>query len=761
MAYLFNTTEYDLADLLSRIDQGEIRLPDIQRPFVWGTAKVRELFDSMYQGYPVGILLMWENNTESNSRTIGEDNKRESARYMLIDGQQRMTSLYSVIKGVPIRQKGSSERQRIKIAFSPIEERFEVTDASIERDPLYISDVSKLYTDDSFEIIDNYVSNYKEKIEENDDDSIDIPSANDIRKRIDRVCKLDSYKFNAIVLNSAASDEQVADIFVRINSQGTQLNQSDFILTLMSVWWEEGRVTLEEFCEKAEKHNPKEPNAYNHIIDLEPSTLLRVAVGIAFKRGRLKYAYSLLQGKDLETGKFDPDRRDNQFKLLEEAQNQVLNLTNWHEFLKCIRSAGFPTKRLITSNFAITFSYMLWLMGKLDFKVDKATLQRQVSRWFFMSQTTARYSGSSESQFESDLRRIETYLGKGPDGFNQFIDNEIKSVFTSDYWKVSLPNKLDTTGAKSPALTAYFASLIVLQASALFSNQSINSLIDPAIRETKNVEVHHLFPQAYLQKELGLSRNKTNFNANKTFVDWPENIAISDAAPSKYFPQLWEGLSASVKKDQAFWHALPDNWENMEYEEFLEARRSKMAEVVRAAFEKLSDASNGAEIEDGSIEAQITKGESLHLEYKSSARWNVKANMQDKKMEHVIAKTISAFMNTEGGALIIGVEDDGNVIGLENDYKVSGNKGRDGFELFLNDLVADRLDGVTASNIKVDFTEIEGKDICRVVANASRRKVYCKSIGSNVAAEFWVRAGNSTRQLHGQEMDMYVEDHWG
>lgn len=141
---VFTKVDYDLGALIKFVTLGEIGLPDIQRPFVWKNRKVRDLFDSMYKGYPVGYLLFWQNGLAADTRTIGTDVKQKPPRLVIVDGQQRLTSLYAVIKGIPVVRE-NYETEKISIAFNPLEEKFEVADAAIRRDKSYIPDISTLW----------------------------------------------------------------------------------------------------------------------------------------------------------------------------------------------------------------------------------------------------------------------------------------------------------------------------------------------------------------------------------------------------------------------------------------------------------------------------------------------------------------------------------------------------------------------------------------------------------------------------------------
>ena len=408
----FKDTTYNLTGLLNQIDQGTIGLPDIQRPFVWTAAKVRDLFDSMYKGFPIGYLLFWSTGAEAGAKQIGTSDKQAAPQQLIVDGQQRLTSLYAVITGTPIITKDYTET-RIRIAFRPSDQTFEVTDAAIERDPEFIPDISVVFDGGFLTLVNSFLSELAEyRGEQLSDEEKDLLS-----EPIDRLKDLQNYPFKAIELDSAVDEELVAEVFVRINSQGVKLNQADFILTLMSVFWEKGRLMLEDFSRDSK--SPSEgPSPFNHFIQPSPDQMLRVAVALAFRRGRLQHVYSILRGKDLETGEFSPERRDGQFARLQDAMEYTLNLTNWHEFLSSLTSAGFRQKRMVTSEAALLYGYALWLIGKRDFDLSHGDLRGVFARWFFMTHTTGRYTSSPESQIENDLirlRNVELVVRRGFD----------------------------------------------------------------------------------------------------------------------------------------------------------------------------------------------------------------------------------------------------------------------------------------------------------------------------------------------------------
>jgi hypothetical protein len=579
---LFKKVDYILKKLVEDISMGEIGLPDIQRPFVWSMTKVRDLFDSMYRGFPIGYLLFWENGSSDTHRTIGAGPKQKVARLLIVDGQQRLTSLYAVMKAVPVITK-NFKSQRIKIAFHPLSEKFEVSNAAIEKDAEWIPDISILWQPDTKPHA--FKKTFLEKLGKRR--PLTAAEEDLIHERIDRLIKLEEYPLTALEISSSVDEDKVSEIFVRINSKGEALNQANFILTLMSVFWDEGRKELEEFCRRSKAPSPGgSPSPFNHYLRPNPEQLLRVSVALGFRRARLEHVYSLLRGKDLETRQFSDEQRVKQFALLQEAQAYTLDLQNWHEFFKVLKRAGYPSDQLISSQMAVLYTYALWLIGKRDFKVDLYRLREVMARWFFMATLTGRYTSSPEARFEQDVALLRGANTAGD--FVRILDEQIGAVLTKDYWEVTLPNELETAAARNTAQFAYYAALCLSEARVLYSKMKVSELLDPTTKAKKTaLERHHLFPRKYLQRIGVREKRLINQVANYALVEWSDNIKISDRAPSDYVPELEKRFASDELQRMYDRHGLPSNWYELDYEDFLKERRRRIALIIKSGFERL------------------------------------------------------------------------------------------------------------------------------------------------------------------------------
>lgn len=586
---LFTNIPSKVKNLVSDVRCGKIGLPDLQRPFVWKDNKVRDLFDSMLRGYPIGYVMLWESplDYDEKKNSIGSNKKiYEEPKELVIDGQQRLTALVASMYGVKVKDKNYNERE-IKISFNPLTREFAVWTTATEKDQEWISKVSDVFLAKENNSFSKFRRAYingvndartKKDVPELNDDEIDW-----IEDNLNDLLGLEDYSLPTLEITANADEQDVADIFVRVNSGGQMLNENNFIQTLIAVYEKEVHDRMTKFCE--ESRIPKDGTSYNNILEVDPQHLIRMAVGIGFHRARLKYAYMLLRGKNLETGKYSEETRNENLTIFKNALDIVLNLNNWHAFLNCVNNAGYVSSKLIASTNAVVFSYVLYLIGKTEYKVESVRLNKLISKWFFMSAITYFYTGSTESEVErqfADLRSVKT-----ADEFVDYIEKSIASRFTDDYFNTTLPKELNVSASISPAWFGYNAAQIVLNNPMLFSTSNLATYLLPGSSGTKNsIDKHHIFPKNYLTSLGFTSDRDRNQLANYTYLDYVTNIDISDEPPHVYVDRYKQKHGPSIESHFEN-HALPIGFENMDYLEFLAERRYLMAMIVKKAFERL------------------------------------------------------------------------------------------------------------------------------------------------------------------------------
>lgn len=603
--YEVNNSSID--GILSFIKNGEIAIPEIQRPFVWDSSKVRDLIDSLYKGYPVGYIITWKNpDVKLKDGTFALGKK------VLIDGQQRITALTAAILGQEV--VGSDYRKkRIKIAFNPREEKFEVSNPAIEKDSIWISDISKIFTNDfnTFSYIFKYCS---------ENNISDMEEQSKLANTITNLIAIKNNNLGIIDLSHKLDIETVTEIFIRINSKGVVLSQADFAMSKISSNEVYGgntiRKTIDYFCHLAKnpidyvaiRENDTEycnKDDFNKIKwiakeneDLySPSytDVLRVAFTYKFNRGKLADLVSLLSGRDFETREYKDEIAEESFKLLHEGVLDFVNETNYKRFIMIIKSSGIIDSSLVRSQNVLNFAYTLYLTLKAK-GIQPNKIENLVRRWLVLSILTGRYSSSPESAFDYDIKRIVE-----ADDIELYIKHVEDGELSDAFWNNILVTKLNTSVTSSPYFNVYLMAQIRNgDRGFLSSHIDVKTLIEG------RGDVHHIFPKKYLQKNGLNNRGQYNQIANYVYMQSEINIKISDKSPDKYFNELIEQCNNGEIKyggikygginnidelnNNLNENCIPREVFNMNidnYNEFLELRRRLMAEKIKEYYYKL------------------------------------------------------------------------------------------------------------------------------------------------------------------------------
>lgn len=587
---IYKSISRSVGDLLRDVEIGRIGLPDLQRQFVWKDSKVRDLLDSMLRGFPIGYVILWSSPEDyENTKTIGDNEKTfKKPDDLVIDGQQRLTSLLAAIKGLKVKDKNFKDR-RIRICYNPIESIFEVWTQAFEKDANWISDISEVFQADDEFMLPEFRESFIEQLDTSREKKGVEPLTRMERSQIERslveLLKIKDYVIPTLQITTFADEEEVADIFKRVNSGGQKLNENNFIETLIAVYDTSIYDKIHEFCESS--RIPASGTSYNQIIEVSSQHLIRMSVGLGFKRARMRYAYMLLRGRNLDTGETTAEIRETNMKIFSNALDIVLNLNNWHAFLNLFAEAGYMNKNFVASTYVVIYGYVLYLMGKFDYGVDPMTLRKLITQWIFMSAITSYYSSSPESTVEkqfADLRDVKT-----PKEFEDYINKSIETKFTDDFFNVTLPASLASSSSTSPSWYGYIAAINVLGTPMWLSNSPLAKHLLVGSSGTKNsIDKHHIFPKEHLAK-IGITEDRDrNQIANFTYLDYNTNIDISDNPPADYVPRFREKLGEDAFSLTCEQNAIPDGFENMAYFDFLEQRRKLMSGIVRKAYEYLN-----------------------------------------------------------------------------------------------------------------------------------------------------------------------------
>ncbi len=598
----YSVSQYSIKSLLGFIEAGDIAIPEIQRPFVWNATQVRDLIDSLYNGYPTGYLIIWQNpdvKLKSGKSAVGKK--------ILIDGQQRVTAIMTAIAGIKILTESYSEKC-IRIAFNPLaqsgEERFAVTTPAHEKSSFWIPDISKVFKPgfQSWTFMPKYM-------EANPD-----ADPNTVGEALQRLSSITACQIGTIVLDPSLDISEVTEIFVRINSQGKRLNEADFAMSKIAADEEHGgnilRKAIDYFCHLAVEpafysklassdlqfmqsvYAPKLAwlqSDYDDIYDPDYNDMLRVSFMHMFTRGRLGQLVSLLSGRDFESRTYTEEIEAESFDKLSAGVLNFMNEYNFKNYVLAIRSAGFISAKLLRSKMTLDFCYTLFLILQRNGEVAKTDIKHYVQKWFVFSTLTSRYVGSPESQMDRDLREIAAK------GFLPFLKENEEAFLSDAFWNVRLVQSLETSSISSPYYNTYIAAQNFFGDRSLLSNSSkVYDLV------AVTGDVHHIFPKKYLQDNGYNDKNYYNQVANYAYLDTGVNISVGKKEPREYFSEALAGCRGTqtvgtITNEEEFWanldaNCIPHSVVDMtyaDYLEFLKLRRSKMAQKIRKYYEAL------------------------------------------------------------------------------------------------------------------------------------------------------------------------------
>lgn len=594
---IYSVTPQSIEAILTWVKSGEIAIPEIQRPFVWENTKVRDLLDSLYRGFPVGYLITWRNpNVKLKDGTLS------FGKRVLIDGQQRVTALMASLLGITVLNK-DYQSVRVAIAFNPREEAFEVSNPALANDKAWISDVSVLFQPDVqlLALVNSYAESNSDLTQQ------------EVFDRIDRVRKIANNQVGIIELSDSIDIETVTEIFIRVNSQGAALSQADFAMSKIAVNETYGgnllRKAIDYFCHLSVSpaqistisHNDKDfaqsefmPKIswladYNEdLYDPTYTDMLRVAYTSQMGRGQLKNLVALLSGRNFETRQYEEEVSEKSFTQLRAGIHSFINETNFKRLIMILKSAGFVSNQLITSQNAVNFAYVLYLTGRAD-GLPAGDLEALVRQWFVMSVLTGRYAGSPETRFDQDIRQIKS------DGLDAHVKTVCSATMSDQYWQALLPSQMNTSAARSPYWSTFQAAQSALGDKGFLSSDiTCKDLIE------NRGDAHHLYPKNYM-KSREYARGQYNQIANLVLTQQEINIAIGDKAPSKYFGEIFVQCSDGPKlygnitsleslRENLKAHAVPLELLDTEipFSDFLELRRIAMSQKIRGYYMSLA-----------------------------------------------------------------------------------------------------------------------------------------------------------------------------
>ena len=565
----------------------------------------------------------------------------------------------------------------------------------------------------------------------------------------------DHYNIPIIALNKQTSKEAVCLVFEKVNTGGVSLSVFELITASFAA---EGYNLREDWY-----GNP-DAEITGRLDLLKKDVLLKGLQPTDFIQ-----AITLLQTYELNTKAKAAGKPSGQVPGISCKRKTMLNLglvdyKKWAAPLEeaFLRAATFLKKECFYASRDLPYGTQLVplaaIMVHLKDRWLEPMIYERLKTWFWCGVMGELYGSAIENRFANDIEDFLKWLND---------EKQIpRTVFDASFH----PNRLETLRTRnSAAYKGLHALLLKYGAEDFFWNANVQEIYTMG----ESLDIHHLFPKKWCIDQ-GISYKIYDSVVNKTSISYKANRKIGGDAPSKYLKKLQKdeqvGLTDFEMDAILETHLIdPGAFRNDDFSDFIHQRSVKLVEIIYTAMGKLASMPDEIALFGYGLDEekkrrlidQLKTDESDSIEFKSSMRWSMNANMVDKKMEEVILKTISAFNNGYGGTLFIGVNDQKQVIGLEHDYKTLKEANKDQFEVHLRNLINENFGkDFATTQVRIDFPIIEEKEICHIEVNRGKSPKYLAVCVPNGPRQekFYVRSGNTTQDLNIDAAAKYIND---
>lgn len=690
-------------EVITDIAKGGLKLPEFQRGYVWKSDQVRTFVQSLYRGHPTGHLLIW--HAYGAVKTRGGTSEQDGKTLLLLDGQQRLTTLYALIKGEP-PPFYEGEELFFDLWFNVVDERFSYYNKGLmEGDPCWFS---------VHGFLAKGMNQFLEELPWLEPAQQDL--AHKSLGKLNKLDKIHSYPYQVDDLK----DEKlvlgdVVEIFNRVNSAGTPLSRADLAMAHICTFWPEARGVITSFVKDMGKHG----------FGLEPAYLVRATAAVAGGSVNFDAGFYRLSTEAVQAA----------WPRVRASFEYLVNVLRHDAYIDSLADLTSP----------IVLIPMVVYLARNDASFVNAKERDAFLRWMYLANIWARYAGQTDTKLQRDVSKLSD-----PDPTASLIEHIVADRGRIQIEAADLDGKGSTSGF-------YKFEYVLARSQGAHDWFTGQTLYKKAVGKSNGLHSHHIFPRAVLRKAHVTERVLVNQVANRAFLTQKANLKIASQEPSKYLPVVEEKYPGALRQQHVPMHE--ELWHKEAYLDFMEQRRKLLARAMNRFLSKLGTAGEGATSTVG-IEELLGSAESQNLEFKSSLRWDFEKGYTVKVLEQVVVKAAAGFLNSEGGDLVIGVDDSKVVLGLEGDYGSSQRIGdRDGFERHLNGLLRNAVGDATLAFVTANFHQVDGKEICQVSIEPSDHPVYVPGEDGQGQA-FYLRQGNATRSLDPKQALDYVTSHW-
>ena len=706
-----------ISTILDKVDENQLFVPAFQREYVWKRDDAKQLIDSLVKEYPTGTMLTWETADPPELKGPHKYNEKQGAVRILLDGQQRVTTLYMLIRGeIPpyyTAPEITNDTRGLYVNIETLELSYYMR-TRMENNPLWqnITDIflRKIRAKD----IVRELEARGETVERERDDCID-----DNMRAIENILNRD---FPEQTIPVKAKIREAIDIFYKVNASGVALTDAELALAQISGYWPQARDTFKK------KLAALSEQGFVFKLDFVVYALLACLHHLGSDMRKLHGS----ENNELVRGAWQ--------RLDAQVLDYVVNLMRTHAYVDHTDE--------INSKYAL-IPIITYCFDKKGKPLTEEEIRKMV-KWFYYSQIRARYVSQLPQKLDFDLRII----AESAQPFDELL-NVIKEERRLEI----TPEEFEGRSISHP--------LFGLMRWYLKSRSAICLTTGVGLRmnmgEKYQLENDHIFPYSRL-KEIGYGKgNRLKYAlaqelTNRAILTQTANRSKSATSAAIYLAEVKERFPKALSLQ-----CIPENeslWQREQFEEFLKERRRLLADALNNFLESITVTVDV--VAPARLEELIAEGESDGMEFKSSLRWDYMQGCVNKKLEEVIIKSVAAFANADGGTLLVGVNDSGAVLGLESDY-ASLNADRDKFELHLRNLLNQQF-GVAfvAKKLAITFPTSEGKEVCQIEISPASEPLIIKqkdNNGKNIE-KFYVRSGNSSQEIPLSQMKIYLQDHY-
>ena len=698
-----------ISELLFSIRKQDLVLPEFQREYVWTREQAKQLMVSLSKEYPVGALLFWKTDQPPELKNVIFLPDRLGTVQLILDGQQRLTTLYMLIEGEipPYYTENDILVDPRELYYNIENGDFQYYQATkMRNNPVWLR-VTDCFSNNEIDI-------FSIAKQLTDDDVSAFKLSQVFNKHLNILKNIKNIDMPVQIVPPYATLTEAIDIFDRVNSQGTKLSDADLALTHITGHWSQARREM-----KAKIEDLKSSHFY---FDL--TFLSRALTGVVAKRGLFETIHDKSKEELIQGWEILKDILDYLVALLPE-------------------NASIHSNRdLNTDNVLVP---LIVYLAQRDGKFTNETSMRHAFHWLYAAHTWARYTSQTDQKLEHDISLVIRNESPWKDLIGTIIDQrgriEIK------------PSDFEGRGTQHPL---YRMTNILFKAQGAidwFSGIPIST----SYSKSSNIQSHHIFPssllyQKYYNSENHLHKKIVNEIANRAFITSNTNLQLSNRLPEEYLPEVEERFPGALTKQCI--PMDPTLWRLERYPDFLEARRNLLASKLNEFMQALI--SEPETHHEYNIADLIKLGESATLEFKSTLQWDIVQQKQSKGLRKSVLKTIAAFLNSDGGTLVIGVDDSGNVLGISNDLMLTRNS-VDRFANLLTTLISDYIGVEYSPYIKIRFEGMNGEQICIVDVDPSPIPAF---LLGDKGSEFYVRFGPTSRMLDVEGTHNYINLHW-